>query len=794
MPKFCSGVVLLACMALTLRAQGARPLVVSAKGWSVAVDPGQESVTVSYAGLHTVLDHGQLSLRARGQQVRFKGWSASRSGENTLHLTTAQPQSEWSFDLNVDVLRISCTSADAILVAKAPAPKERIVARTLDPGGVPVNWTGTEEVANGYDGAETRNASFLPQRNPEVMYFSLGQIDGSGFHSLFDRRTDIAIDLGSAAYMHRNEKNEDLLDVTIPVPGNTLIRATPDYYTKTLGIPYYVPFDDSVFPKAPMVWSSWTSYYAEVTEKDIVENSGWIASHLKQYGFQYVQLDDGYDRGKDGEHYWIENWDSSKFPHGPRWLTEQIKAKGLRAGIWLVPNAYAGAVEKHLDWYVRNKQGKLILDYKTPTLDSTNPEVMGFLKTLFQTLDGWGFEYYKFDGEHAFSKYVPSVDHAKLHDPSADPLIIYRDRLKLIRDMVGPQVFLEGCPAGTPLNGIGYFNSYFNGDDVYNSWQGMYPLFSSINANAFLNHVVVYVMPGEGMDVGPRMTLAEAKRSRNGTFIDVASSREQPLAGFGTTLPEARTLASFVSLTGVVYPLSSVLPELPEERIKILEMTLPTMPILPVDLFSRGTDMRWDKFKHERPDTYIHNYPEVLDLKVAAKSGAYDVVALTNWRSGTLHKQLPFAGKLGLSPELTYTVFDYWQQKLLGDFKNQIDLDIDSHDTRVLLIRPGVNRPQLVGDSRHITGAYSVEDVQWNDSKSVLEGSSQTVVGSRYTLTFEVPPGLAVSRLSAASGGRPVAVEHQEQGQALTVSFQGQAASTRWIIEFARPKRTRTAS
>ena len=27
------------------------------------------------------------------------------------------------------------------------------------------------------------------------------------------------------------------------------------------------------------------------------------------YGFQYVQLDDGYDRGKNGEHYWIENWD-----------------------------------------------------------------------------------------------------------------------------------------------------------------------------------------------------------------------------------------------------------------------------------------------------------------------------------------------------------------------------------------------------------------------------------------------------------------------------------------------------
>ena len=30
----------------------------------------------------------------------------------------------------------------------------------------------------------------------------------------------------------------------------------------------------------------------------------------------------------------------------------------------------------------------------------------------------------------------------------------------------------------------------------------MYPLFSSINANGFLNHLVVYVMPGEGSNSG----------------------------------------------------------------------------------------------------------------------------------------------------------------------------------------------------------------------------------------------------------------------------------------------------
>ena len=46
-----------------------------------------------------------------------------------------------------------------------------------------------------------------------------------------------------------------------------------------------------------MVWDSWSSYYDAVREEDIVRNADWIAANLKSYGYEYVQLDDGYDRG-----------------------------------------------------------------------------------------------------------------------------------------------------------------------------------------------------------------------------------------------------------------------------------------------------------------------------------------------------------------------------------------------------------------------------------------------------------------------------------------------------------------
>ena len=37
-------------------------------------------------------------------------------------------------------------------------------------------------------------------------------------------------------------------------------------------------------------------------------------------------------------------------------------------------------------------------------------------------------------------------------------------------------------------------------------------------------------------------------------------------------------------------------------------------------------------------DYYIHNYPEILDLKVNAAAGVYDVVGLTNWRSAPANR------------------------------------------------------------------------------------------------------------------------------------------------------------
>jgi hypothetical protein len=212
---------------------------------------------------------------------------------------------------------------------------------------------------------------------------------------------------------------------------------------------------------------------------------------------------------------------------------------------------------------------------------------------------------------------------------------------------------------------------------------------------------------------------------------------------------------------------------------------MPTLPIAPMDLFSRGADVEWDTFKHISTDDYIQHYPEILDLKVNAKSGTYDVVALPNWRTHPVTKTLSVARQLGLDPGESFVAFDFWNQKLLGVVSDRISVEIEGHDTRVVLLHPCLNRPQLVGTSRHITGALSIRELSWDASSRALQGLSDTVPGSDYTLFLYLPPGTSPqAKPSASAGGSPVAVRQEQNGNLLSVSFNSPRAPVAWKVGF----------
>ncbi|MBK7709810.1 MAG: hypothetical protein IPJ37_01700 [Bacteroidales bacterium] len=165
-----------------------------------------------------VLKDITLNVRNRNYLRPLKEWTVVKQVDNRLELRTEHPASSWTFEWNHDNIIFSATTADLFLSAKAPASSDRVVARLIDPAGVPVNWRGTEEITVSWNGQDTQNPSFLPSRNPEVMTFALGQVSSSNLHSLFDRKMDIALNFSDQTTMSRNIQDHDLLDLVIPVP------------------------------------------------------------------------------------------------------------------------------------------------------------------------------------------------------------------------------------------------------------------------------------------------------------------------------------------------------------------------------------------------------------------------------------------------------------------------------------------------------------------------------------------------------------------------------------------------
>jgi hypothetical protein len=167
------------------------------------------------------------------------------------------------------------------------------------------------------------------------------------------------------------------------------------------------------------------------------------------------------------------------------------------------------------------------------------------------------------------------------------------------------------------------------------------------------------------------------------------------------------------------------------------------------------------------------------------------VVALPNWRSAGVTKSVSLVDKLGLNPGTRSIAFDFWNQKLLGVFQDRISVAIEGHDTRVILVHPWLNRPQLIGTSRHITGAYSIQDLAWDGSQSALKGSSEAVPGEKYTLFIYVPEKTTMSKVQATTKeGGEVIVRHEQTGGLLSVSFEGRQERVQWQIEFV-PQETR---
>ena len=122
--------------------------------------------------------------------------------------------------------------------------------------------------------------------------------------------------------------------------------------------------ETQLVPTPPMGWNSWDSYGRTVTEAQVRANAEWMAQHLKNSGWQYIVIDEGWyirnpESAKPQDFQFTLSPDGrftpalNRFPSaahdsGFRPLADYIHSLGLKFGIHIIRGIPREAVAKNL--------------------------------------------------------------------------------------------------------------------------------------------------------------------------------------------------------------------------------------------------------------------------------------------------------------------------------------------------------------------------------------------------------------------------------------------------------------
>ncbi|MCD6200476.1 MAG: alpha-galactosidase [Bacteroidales bacterium] len=734
----------------------------NSNGWQILVNKKNNTLTIKQNDLGVVVQDAKLAVRDEaGSFTCLTEWTLQKQpGKMTIQ--TGQPkQISWSFIADSGKLGIQCTEVNGVLTGVAPASESRIPAR-------------------------------VKSQDNGVMYNALGFVSAGNIYSLFDRETDILIRFPEGSELTRNEENARMMDVKLPTRAGAGITLIKEYYNEEVGLakyqktkftPVYKPIPKR-FDRAPTGWSSWYCYYMTANEADMVKETDALARTLKPYGLEYVQLDACYTRGEEANYL---DWNKEAFPRGGKWLFKYILDKGLKPGLWL--NAYGANYKKPAmadkypeNFFLRNKNGNLsgaccTADKTVVRLDYTNPDVMKkHLMPMFDTLvNSWGLKYLKAGGWGTWMDYYEK-NKSQAYDSTRDSRTVYRDVLMVIREMMGDDNYLLGCAMHEVGCGFGLFDGSRTGGDDLAQWypskesgMSMLTFFKSLFGANYLNGICWWSDPDD-VQLRPPLTMEEAK-----------------------------TIATTISLSGQAYVISDfiadpppkdrfqspihkkIVTKLPPERLKLYKATMPTRPIHTIDLYP----YRCEAVVRPQPASF----PRILDLKVNAAAGMYDVAALYNWSDEPAKKSLSLTQDLGLDPDMKYLTFDYWNGSFLGVYEDTLSLDVPVHGVRALVIHPLQNKPVVLATSRHLTGTVSLQEVTWDETLSVLSGKSVVVEGDPYSLYLFAPTNLKVDNVNASMKGKTeVGIKAQPgaQGSFIRIQFSGEGNELVWKVKFKK--------
>ncbi|MGP1477038.1 MAG: alpha-galactosidase [Phocaeicola sp.] len=234
----------------------------------------------------------------------------------------------------------------------------------------------------------------------------------------------------------------------------------------------------------PMGWNSWDCYGPTVMENEVKANADYMATNLKEYGWEYVVVDirwfvendkaGGYNQ--DDPRYVLDEFGRyqpavNRFPSagdgkGFKALADYVHSKGLKFGIHIMRGIPKEAVMQKLpikgtkditadQIYSTENQCEWLKD--NYTVVASKPGAQEYYNSIFDMYADWG------------------VDFVKIDDISRP---YHKDEIELVRhaiDQCGRPIVLSLSPGKTPILEAKHVSNHANMwrmvDDVWDVWK-----------------------------------------------------------------------------------------------------------------------------------------------------------------------------------------------------------------------------------------------------------------------------------------------------------------------------------
>ena len=508
-------------------------------------------------------------------------------------------------------------------------------------------------------------------------------------------------------------------------------------YYKNRHVPYYHPINRKRLSKVPTGWMSWNTYFDQATADDNLAEARIGQKHLQPFGCEFWSIESwqGNSDHLPVSDFYNMNLEVSekKFPKGMKLLADEIRNLGFRPGIWTAPFGTGNKefYDANKDWFLHDRNGVPISCWNGRyTLDPTVPEAREHLKNIHNIASReWGYEYFKIDGmsgrNHSYGAHLyerPEI-RASFHDPSCpNPFELC---VKAFREGIGEDRVYLACQGHTSGPEALYADASRIGADIVSpnepaKWHGVLGQGRCFMNQAFTHNIVMIADP------------------------DTLLVHDLPLE-------EARVSTTIVALPGQLTFFGDKLAGLSEERMKMLQQTLPVADARPVNLYP-----------------YFSMLP-VWNLRVQNRMlGDYNVVALFNWEDE--QKPITFTtAEIGVDSDSEYTLFEFWTQKSFALMKGNFAMDVPAHGVRLLAMHKVTVVPQWISSDRHVSqNAMELKEFQWKTDNRILEGKIHLIGLFPLTMRLHVPKRYSFTKAECI-GAKCSMI--QEVGNILAVKF-----------------------